>query len=88
MEPHSESTNSGARIDEVGDNLRARIEEIGDNHCARIAEDFDSLRVQLAEEFSSLRARVAGNIRYERQMQLMSVGAGVCLLACWLRLLL
>ena len=37
MESHSESTNSGARSDEVADSLRARI---------------------------------AGNIRYERQMQL------------------
>ena len=77
MESHSENTNSGARIDEVADNLCARIEEIGDNHCARIAEDFDSLR-----------ARIAGNIRYERQMQLMIGCAGVCWLAWWLRLLL
>ena len=68
MESRSESTNSGARIDEVADHLCARIEEIGDNHCARIAE-----------EFSSLRARIAENIRYERQTQLMifCAGAGV-----------
>ena len=55
MGSRSESTNNGARIDDVADNL-----------CAMIA----------------------GNIRYERQTQLMIGCAGVCLLAWWLRLLL
>ena len=37
MGSHSESTNSGARIDEVGDNF-----------CAQIAEEFASVRAMIA----------------------------------------
>ena len=75
MGSHSESTNSGAKIDDVADNLCDRIEEITDNH-----------RTQIAEEFASLRALLAGHIRYERQTQLMIGCPGVCLLAWWLLL--